>query len=71
MIISSFLENSLSVDISISNEEILEYYTSSKGLFTRKEEEVFVHHFFLNELEQARSIKRELIKKDNKEEQKK
>ena len=66
LIISSFLDNSLSVNISISNDEILEYYTSSKGLFTRKEEEVFVHHFFLSELEQARSIKRELLKKNNK-----
>ena len=66
LIISSFLDNSLSVDVFISKEEILEYYNSSKGLFTRKEEEVFVHHFFLNELEQARSIKRELLKKNNK-----
>ena len=71
LIISSFLDNSLSVNISISKEEILEYYNSSKGLFTREEEEVFVHHFFLNELEQARSIKRELLKKNNKREQKK
>ena len=66
LIISSFLDNSLSVDIFISKDEILEYYNSSKGLFTRKEEEVFVHHFFMNELEQARSIKRELLKKNNK-----
>ncbi len=66
LIISSFLDNSLSVNVSISKEEILKYYNSSKGLFTRKEEEVFVHHFFLNELEQARSIKRELLKKNNK-----
>ena len=66
LIISSFLENSLSADISVSKEEVLRYYNSSKGLFTRKEEEVFVHHFFLKELEQARSIKRELIKKNNK-----
>ena len=66
LIISSFLDNSMSFDISISKEEVLEYYNSSKGLFTRKTEEVFVHHFFLNELEQARSIKRELLKKNNK-----
>ena len=45
LIISSFLDNSLSVNISISKEEILKYYNSSKGLFT-EEEEVFVHHFF-------------------------
>ena len=66
LIISTFIDNSLSANISISKEEILAYYTSSKGLFIRKEEEVFVHHFFLNELEQARSIKRELLKKTNK-----
>ena len=66
LIISSFLDNCLSNNIIISKEEILDYYNSTKGLFTRKEDEVFVHHFFLEELEQARSIKRELLKKNNK-----
>lgn len=66
LIISSFLDNCLSENIIVSKEEILNYYNSTKGLFTRKEDEVFVHHFFLEELEQARSIKRELLKKNNK-----
>ena len=66
LIISSYLENKLSENIKISREEVVNYYNSSKGLFFRKEDEVFVHHFYSKEIEQSRSIKRELLKKNNK-----
>ena len=35
-------------------------------MFYRKQDEVFVHHFHSKEIEQSRSIKRELLKKNNK-----
>ena len=66
LIISSFLESALSKNIEIENEEILNHYNTSKGLFYRKHDEVFVHHFFNKEIEQARSIKQELLKNNNK-----
>tara|TARA_Y100001970_G_scaffold287257_1_gene411487 strand:- start:707 stop:1501 length:795 start_codon:yes stop_codon:yes gene_type:complete len=66
LIISSYIENVLSQNITVSKKEILDYYNSSKSLFFRNEDEVFVHHFFSKELEQSRAIKRELIKKNNK-----
>tara|TARA_A100001011_G_C14294457_1_gene837771 strand:+ start:1725 stop:2510 length:786 start_codon:yes stop_codon:yes gene_type:complete len=62
LVISSFLDNSLTKDINISKKEVLDYYNSSKGFFSRKQEEAFVHHFFSKEIEQLRSIKRQLIK---------
>ena len=62
LVISSFIDNSLTKDIIISKEEVLDYYNSSKGFFSRKQEEVFVHHFFSKEIEQLRSIKRQLLK---------
>ena len=62
LVISSFINNTLIKDIDISKEEVLDYYNSSKGFFNRKQEEVFVHHFFNKEIEQLRSIKRQLLK---------
>ena len=66
LMISSYLENKLLENITISRQEVINYYNSSKGLFFRKQDEVFVHHFFSEEIEQSRSIKRELLKKNNK-----
>ena len=51
LVISSFINNTLIKDINISKEEVLAYYNSSKGFFNRKQEEVFVHHFFNKEIE--------------------
>ena len=65
LVISSFIDNSLTKDITISKEEVLDYYNSSKGFFSRKQDEVFVHHFFNKEIEQLRSIKRQLLKGKN------
>lgn len=63
LIISSFVDNALLKEINISKDEVLNYYNSSKGLFYRKQEEVFVHHFFSQEIEQSRSIKRQLLRR--------
>ena len=65
LILSSFLDNALIKDINISKKEVLDYYNSSKDFFKRKQDEVFVHHFFSKQIEQSRSIKRELLKGKN------
>ena len=66
LVISSFVNNTLTKNINISREEVLAYYNSSKSFFNRKQEEVFVHHFFDKEIEQLRSIKRQLLKGEGK-----
>ena len=65
LVISTFIDNTLIKDIEISKKEVLDYYNSSKGFFSRKQDEVFVHHFFSKEIEQSRSIKRQILKGKN------
>ena len=66
LVISSFVNNALIKGVDISREEVLAYYNSSKSSFNRKQEEVFVHHFFNKEIEQLRSIKRQILKGESK-----
>lgn len=66
LVISSFVNNALIKSVDISREEVLAYYNSSKSSFNRKQEEVFVHHFFNKEIEQLRSIKRQILKGESK-----
>ena len=65
LVVSTFIDNALVKDIKISKKEVLDYYNSSKELFKRKYDEVFVHHFFSKQIEQSRSIKRQLLKGKN------
>ena len=68
LVVSTFVDNALVKDIEISKKDVLDYYNSSKGFFSRKQDEVFVHHFFSKEIEQSRSIKRLLLKGKNRKE---
>ena len=46
LVISSFLNQSHHSKISISNEEILNYYNKNKESFSRETDEVFLEHYF-------------------------
>ena len=68
LVVSAYIDNALINNIEISKSEVLDYYNSSKGFFSRKQDEVFVHHFYSKEIEQSRSIKRQLLKGKNRNE---
>ena len=46
LIVSSFLNQSNHQKVSVSNEEVLDYYNKNKESFSRETDEVFLEHYF-------------------------
>ena len=50
LIISSFWDQKQALKISVSRKEVLDYYNKNKESFYRETEEVFLEHYFTEEL---------------------
>ena len=65
-IVSSFLRTKTSAEIKIDKDEVLFFYKQNKEMFLRKEDEAFVHHYRTEQLNDARFIRKALLRKNKK-----
>ncbi len=68
LIISSYLESEKNKNIKISKKDINNYYLKNKNSFKRKDEEVLINHFIVDNKKEAYNIKNVLKKKKKGEE---
>lgn len=67
IVIGSYLQTKTSGGVTVTNDEIREYYDSFSDSFTRQKEEAHVHHFFTIKHSEARKIRTKLMNKNSNE----
>ena len=63
LIISSYIETKTLPQINIQKREIRQYYKKNKDSFIRSSDAASIYHFITDNLEEARSIRKQLLKK--------
>ena len=56
LVVSSFIKGGFNPNITISKKEVLNYYKNNKSSFFRENEEVFLEHYFTEEIRLSKKI---------------
>tara|TARA_B100000427_G_C15499608_1_gene591405 strand:- start:1306 stop:2019 length:714 start_codon:yes stop_codon:yes gene_type:complete len=57
LIISSFMKQGFNPNIVVSKKEVLDYYKDNKGAFVRKNDQVFLEHYFTEKINFSKKLK--------------
>lgn len=66
LIVSSFVRTKTGTSIKINQDMVLLFYKQNKEMFVRKNDEAFVHHYQAPQLNDARFIRKTLLKRNKK-----
>ena len=63
LVVGAYLETEASTAVTLSKENIRQYYRSNPAGFTRSVDEAVLHHFITDNISDARTIQKKLKKK--------